>query len=156
MTVEELALEYHSTRSPGWLVLSEPETCQCALEALRYCAAYMAVESITRHADALPGASEPGTPVPVAVYEGDQVESLPIKDMELLDLDTELTTGEWMIVRPLFALYVEKENALRLEASRAMGLEPYGRQASEVAQDITIMESQTIPAATFVHAIIEV
>ena len=72
--------------------------------------------------------------------------SLPIKDVEFVSADTDLTMGEWAIIKPLFVLYVERENATRLEASRGLGVDAFGRTTSEVAQDIERMETETIPA----------
>lgn len=54
--------------------------------------------------------------------------------------NTNLTTSEWALIRPLFILYVEYENAIQIEASRGMGVDPFGRQSSEIAADITNME----------------
>lgn len=53
---------------------------------------------------------------------------------------TDLTVSEWALIRPLFLLYVERENAIQLEASRGMGIDPFGRSSSEVAGDIVQME----------------
>lgn len=53
---------------------------------------------------------------------------------------TNLSVSEWAIIRPLFLLYVERENAIQLEASRGMGVDVFGRSSSEVAGDITQME----------------
>lgn len=157
MTLEELAGEFMAPRAPGWLVLSDAEVLPCALDALRFCAAHIAISSISRHDDDLPGASEPGTELPVQPSKAESLApSLPVRELDLLDADTELTVGEWAIIRPLFALYVERENAMRLEASRALGLEVYGRMASEVTQDILSMERDVIPAAGFCHAIISI
>lgn len=55
--------------------------------------------------------------------------------------DTEINTSEWALIRPLFLLYVEKEEARQLEASRGMGLDPYGRSSSEVQSEITQYET---------------
>lgn len=157
MTLGELAREFSGPRAPGWLVLSEDEVIACAVEALRFCAAHIAIVSITRHDADLPGATAPGLPVPVPPSRLDPLApSLPVKALDLLNEDVELTTGEWAMVRPLMALYVERENALRLEASRTMGLDVYGRLSSEVTQDILVMERETIPSAAFCHAIITI
>lgn len=69
---------------------------------------------------------------------------------------TEVSPAEWATISPLFYLYVEKENALRLEASRAAGLDFYGRQASEIQGDITVMETDTLPMRAFSAAPFEV
>ena len=66
--------------------------------------------------------------------------------------DTELTLSEWAIIRPLFLLYVERETALQLEASRGMGLDVFGRSVSEIAQEITAMEAE-LPHRAFVREI---
>lgn len=157
MTLGELAREFAGPRSPGWLVLSEDEVLTCALEALRFCAAHIAIASITRHDVDLVGATSPGVPVPVQPSRLEPLApSLPVKALDLLDEDVELTTGEWAMVRPLMVLYAERENALRLEASRGNGLDVYGRSTSEVTQDILMMERETIPSAAFCHAIITI
>lgn len=53
---------------------------------------------------------------------------------------TNITVSEWALIRPLFMLYVEYENALQLEASRGMGIDPFGRSSSELYGDIQQME----------------
>jgi hypothetical protein len=97
------------------------------------------------------------SPQTFAVADGPAVKpSLPIKNVEFLSADTDLTMGEWAIIKPLFSLYVERECATRLEASRGLGVDVFGRSVSEISQDITVMETETIPAKTMVHAVIEV
>lgn len=53
---------------------------------------------------------------------------------------TVLNESEWAIIKPLFMLYLERENALYLESSRSMGVEQFGRTSSEVIGDITAYE----------------
>jgi hypothetical protein len=48
----------------------------------------------------------------------------------------DLNLSELSIIRPLFELYCEHANALMLESSRAMGIDPFGRTSSEVMADI--------------------
>lgn len=55
---------------------------------------------------------------------------------------TELSLSEWSIIRPLFMYYLERENALYLEAGRNMSLEQFGRTSSEVIADINAYESE--------------
>lgn len=50
--------------------------------------------------------------------------------------ETPLTNSERAVIMPLFELYVERENALILESSRALGVEVYGRTISEISSDI--------------------
>lgn len=69
--------------------------------------------------------------------------------------DTGITTSEWALVRPLFLLYMERETALQLEASRGMGADPFGRSSSEVAIEITQLESE-MPRKAFYQPIITI
>ncbi len=66
-----------------------------------------------------------------------------------------LDLSEWALIRPLFLLYVERENALFLEASRALGMDVYGRSVSEVSADIARYEEE-LPPKCFSQAIIMV
>jgi hypothetical protein len=65
---------------------------------------------------------------------------------------TELTLSEWSLIRPLFMLCVEREEAKQLEASRGMGIDPYGRSSSEIAAEITQMEI-AYPKSAFVYEV---
>ena len=76
-------------------------------------------------------------------------------ELEQIDAATTLTTSEWSLIRPLFILYVEKESALQLEASRGMGIDPYGRSSSEIASEITQAESE-MPHRAFCIPFVEV
>jgi len=134
VTIADLVEEYLATRAPGWLVLTVPEALECGLSALRFYAAHGTVQSLLE-------------------TDPDGVVTDESSDLHRVNEDTGLTTGEWAIVRPLFTLYVEREQAMRLEASRAAGLEVYGRQVSEVAADIAMMESpEGLPARAFAAA----
>jgi len=66
-----------------------------------------------------------------------------------IDEKTTLTTSEWALVRPLFLLYVERETAIQLEASRGLGTDPFGRSSSEVASDISQIEADMARKAFF-------
>lgn len=128
--LSDLATEYtEHSRSVG-VVLEAQQVQQQALDALRFYAAYGPVKSIS---------AEPGH----------------VADMDDLDGETSLTTGEWAFIRPLFVLYVEKENALHLESSESLGVQVYGRRSSEVVQDITQAE-ELIRMGAFSRAIIAV
>lgn len=61
---------------------------------------------------------------------------------EEVDSATEITKSEQAVIFPLFELYVERENALILESSRALGVEVYGRSVSEIASEITNKEQE--------------
>lgn len=62
----------------------------------------------------------------------------------------DLTPSEYAIIRPLFELYVEHENAMMLEASRGLGVDVFGRTVSEIAQDITQHEMD-LPKQAFME-----
>jgi hypothetical protein len=55
---------------------------------------------------------------------------------------TDVTESEWGVIMPLFRLYVERDAAKAVEASRGMGVETFGRTVSEVAADITLYEER--------------
>lgn len=57
------------------------------------------------------------------------------------DGETCLSLSEWVIIKPLFFLYVEREEARQLEASRGMGIDVFGRSSSEIAGEITVLEA---------------
>ena len=65
-----------------------------------------------------------------------------------LTVDVELSAGEWVVISPLFKLYVERENARALEASRNMGLDVYGRQVDAIEADIRQFEAD-LPRLAF-------
>lgn len=165
MNINALVVEFMGPRAPGWLVLDEPEVLDCAITAARFYAAYGDIKSISL-SDTLPGAPGPSGGVgdignfaslSAAAVVPAIVPSLPIKSLGFVIGSTVLSVGEWVLIRPLFVLYTERENAMRLEASRAAGLEVYGRTVSEIASDIAFMESpEGLPSRAFSHAVIEV
>ena len=57
-------------------------------------------------------------------------------DNDKILFDIWLSHSEWAIIKPLFYLYIERENALHLEASRVLGVDVYGRSVSEVQGEI--------------------
>lgn len=62
----------------------------------------------------------------------------------------DLTPSEYALIRPLFSLYVERESAMHLEASRGLGVDVFGRTVSEIAQDITVQED-ALPRRAFME-----
>ena len=68
---------------------------------------------------------------------------------------TELSLSEWAVIRPLFILYAERETALQLEASRAMGIDVFGRSSGEIAAEITQIEAD-MPRLAFYQPIVTV
>lgn len=155
MTLDELVAEFLSVRQSGGLVLSDDELLECALRATRFYAAYGDIRSLSG-SDRLLGAAGDDLPAPAPLNPEPEVGlALPIKSLDLITSDTDLTAGEWAIVSPLFAVYADKENAIRLEATRGLGVDVYGRSVSEIAADIPAREEEAMQRA-FQCAIITV
>lgn len=68
-------------------------------------------------------------------------------EVEDINEETTLTLSEWSIIRPLYLLYVERETALQLEATRVMGADPFGRSSSEIAAEIQQVEGEMVNKA---------
>ena len=120
MELSELAAEYATQRGASGLFVGEPQVLQCLVEAARF-------------------------------YAGWQ----PLDDTASLTLSTitgatVLEPGEWAIIAPLFRLYVERESALVIEASRGLGVEQVGRDSSTVAGDIVQAEA-LLPQQAYVE-----
>lgn len=111
MELSDLAAEYATQRSATGLFITEPQVLQCLVDATRFYAGWQTLED----ADSATLATITGTTV--------------------------LEAGEWSIIAPLFRLYVERESALVIEASRGLGVEQVGRDSSTVAGDILNEES---------------
>ena len=111
MELSELAAEYALQRSASGLFLAEPQVLQCLVDATRFYAGWQALE-------------DPAS-----------------QTMATITASTALEVGEWSIISPLFRLYVERESALVIEASRGLGVEQVGRDSSTVAGDILNEES---------------
>lgn len=77
----------------------------------------------------------------VSYYAGfTSLEHPPLEGAEI-DPSIDISVSEWAEIRPLFMLYVERESALQLEATRSMGAEVFGRSASEVGMEISQLEA---------------
>ena len=72
-----------------------------------------------------------------------------------IDGHTDVTLSEWAIIRPLFLLYVERETAVQLEATRIMGADVFGRPSGEVASEIAQVEAE-LPHKAFYMPIVTV
>lgn len=69
---------------------------------------------------------------------------------------TEISFGEWGVIKPLFMLYVERANATALEASRVMGVDVFGRSVDSIENDITRYEQTDMPRLAFSQDIVTV
>lgn len=63
--------------------------------------------------------------------------------------DLTLSDSEYALIKPLFYLYCELENAMNLESSRALGIDVYGRSVSEIQGDIRERETAMAHDAAF-------
>jgi hypothetical protein len=121
MDLTTLAGEFATQRgASGGLYLGEPQVLQCLIDATRFYAGWQSL-------------ADPAT-------------------VTLADITgmTALEASEWSIIAPLFRLYVERETALVLEASRGLGVEMIGRDSSTVAGDIQNAEAM-LPQQAFVE-----
>lgn len=62
--------------------------------------------------------------------------------------DADLSHSEFSLIQPLWLLYLERENAMAMEASRSFGPEMVGRSVAEVVMGITDYESR-LPMLAF-------
>ncbi len=125
-TLSALATQFATQERPAGNLLDEDTVLAQAMAATRFYAGYAVIR-----------ARENADPVPS------------------IDGDLEITDPEWALIRPLFLLYVERETALQLEASRGMGVDPFGRSASEIAGDIAQTEAE-MPRRAFFQPILTV
>ena len=116
MTLNDLVLEFMASRLTGGLVIDVPDVTRAMLKAVRFYAGYAEVS-----------------------YFFEQDPSVTPALTQLTDAVT-LTTSEWAIIQPLFNAYADHENALRLEASRGLGVDVYGRSSSELSAEIKQLE----------------
>jgi hypothetical protein len=70
-----------------------------------------------------------------------------------IDESTEISVSEWAVIRPLFLLFIEREQALQLEASRGLGIDVFGRSVAEVEGDIKNAEIE-MPGKAFFREIV--
>jgi hypothetical protein len=131
MTVAVLVTEFMASRYTGGLVLTDVEVTTAMVKAVRFFAGYASLAHF---------ANQP-TPITPTVTQ--------------IDSTVALTTSEWAIIQPLFNAYVDHENAIRLEASRGLGLDVFGRSVSEMAGEIKQLEAD-LPRKAFYQAIVNV
>ncbi len=136
MHLSRLALEYIQEARPVGLVIDDPTVTAQAVAAARMYAAYGSIKSL------LP-AVDPDAPLE------------PVKPVSWIRAETEVSQSEWGVIRPLFVLYVERENALHLEASRGLGVDVFGRSTSEISADINQLEAD-LPRRAFMQPVFTV
>jgi len=131
MTLTQLIAEFMASRLTGGLVLAESDVIKAIVKAVRFYAGYAEIKYFI------------GQVTPV------------LPTLSQIDSNVTLTPSEWAIIQPLFNAYVDHENALRLEASRGLGLDVYGRSSSELASEIKQLEMD-LPRKAFYQSIASV
>lgn len=126
MTLTQLVAEFMASRLTGGLVLAEPDVTKALVKAVRFYAGYAEIKYFVN-----------------------------APTLSQIDSNVTLTPSEWAIIQPLFNAYADHENALRLEASRGLGLDVYGRSSSELASEIKQLEMD-LPRKAFYQAIASV
>lgn len=89
---------------------------------------------------------------PKRLVEGPTLDPLPPVPFDEIAEDMVLTPSDWSIIRPLFLLYCEREQALMLESSRVMGVDVFGRASSEIQMDINTAELE-LPKKAFIQPV---
>lgn len=113
-SIRDLASDLCQTERPIGVILSDASICGLLITAVRFYVGYTNLSASVDHRTTLEEITE----------------------------ETPLTASEWSIIRPLFLLYVERETALQLEATRVMGADPFGRSSSEIAAEIQQVEGE--------------
>lgn len=121
-TLSQLVDRFESLERPVGNILDTPVVLAQAIAATNFYAGYA------------PLSAHLAIPVPDPAPD-------PVIPFPEITGSTDVSVSEWALIRPLFLLYVERENAIHLEASRGMGIDVFGRSSSEIAGDITVMES---------------
>ncbi len=84
-----------------------------------------------------------------------RIMSAPDGVAESVTADTDVTIGEWALIRPLFELHVERENAVLISSASAGGITAFGRTVAEIDGDINNYLA-TLPDAAFDEDIITI
>lgn len=117
--LNDLVTDFMDNERPDGVVLDPEQVSALALAATRFHAGYAAIRSL------LP--QDPTEPVNVSPAITEEVV---------------LSWSEWALIKRLFLLYVEQENARHLEATRIMGGDVFGRTSSELAMEIQQLEAE--------------
>lgn len=126
MRLTDISAEFIARRQPSGLFLGDGEVLACAVDAVRLYAGWACLSD------------------PIAAV-----------DRESIDGETDISPGEWGVIGPLFALFVERETALIHEASQVVGSTSVGRSSGEVASDIQVYEQQ-LPKLAYVEPVFSV
>lgn len=123
--------------APAGMVLGEEDVTRMLRNAVRFYAGYATLRNY-------PPAPDDRDTVPVIHTDIDAGNAADGAQ------DFDLTLSEWAIIKPLFDIYVERENAVHLEASRGLGVDVFGRTVSEIQVDVNQREMD-LPKAAFME-----
>ncbi len=141
MKLSELIAQYLATL-PAGIVLTDEQLTRNLRGAVRlYCGYSTLINAPSPRQQAVAVIVDQGLPAPL-FPEGDVHSPVNADEAIAGDQDFELTASELAIIRPLWYLYNEMENSQSLEASRALGLDVYGRTTGEIAMDIKEREQE--------------
>lgn len=119
---------------PITLLLDAPSVMRCLRKAVRFYCGYAKLTAPALAADEIHD--------PISASNG----------ADATGQDFNINPSELAIIRPLFDLYVEHENATMLEASRGMGTDVFGRTVTEIQQDINVTEAE-LPKKAFMEPV---
>ena len=66
----------------------------------------------------------------------------PLALRQAVTVNTPVSYSEWAVIRPLFLLYVEREQATYIESTRGFGVDTFGRSVSEISTEISTLEAE--------------
>lgn len=116
---------------PAGFMLDREFVVRCLKNAVRYYCGYAKITSAPFSADEIHDVIDASNSI-----DGDQ--------------DFDLNPSEYAVIKRLFELYVERENAMHIEASRGLGVDVFGRTVSEIEQEI-IQAEQDLPKRAFME-----
>lgn len=154
MLLSEIVAQYLS-HLPAGIVLEDAQIARNLRKAVRLYCGYATLKNAPSAAELdAKTATDAGLPYPLFPV-GDVHSPVNADDAIAGDQDFDLTASELAIIRPLFDLYNEQENAQSLEASRALGLDVYGRSTGEIAQDVRERE-QMMADICFIEPVVSI
>lgn len=154
MLLSEAVAQYLAVL-PAGMVLESAQLTRNLRKAVRlYCGYATLINAPSERELAVAAVEALGLPAPL-FPAGDVHSPVDIDDAISGDQDFDLTASEFAIIRPLWDLYNEWENSVSLEASRALGLDVYGRTTGEIAMDIRERE-QAMPSLCFFEQVVSI
>lgn len=154
MLLSELVAQY-LTVLPAGMVLDDAQLTRNLRQAVRvYCGYATLINAPSEREIVVAGIVGQGLPAPL-FPEGDVHSPVDAGSAIAGSQDFDLTASEFAIIRPLWHLYNELENSTSLEASRAMGLDVYGRTTGEIAMDVKEREME-MANLCFVESVVSI